>query len=74
MNKVKKNRNGIDSLNFEQALERLTQLVGKLESGQLQLEESVAAFEEGVKLSRRCETLLEHAEQRLQILTDQSNE
>jgi len=74
VNKVKKNRNGIDSLNFEQALERLTQLVGKLESGQLQLEESVAAFEEGVKLSRRCETLLEHAEQRLQILTDQSNE
>ncbi len=74
VNKVKKNENGIDSLNFEQALERLTQLVGKLESGQLQLEESVAAFEEGVKLSRRCEALLEHAEQRLQVLTDQNND
>ncbi|MFQ5356349.1 MAG: exodeoxyribonuclease VII small subunit [Mariprofundaceae bacterium] len=74
MNKAKKNENGIDALNFEQALDRLNQLVAKLESGQLQLEESVAAFEEGVKLSRRCETLLEHAEQRLQVLTDQSND
>jgi len=62
---------GIDNLNFEQALEQLTQLVERLESGQLPLEESVAAFETGVKLSRRCEALLDQAEQRLQILSDQ---
>ncbi len=58
----------IESLNFEQALERLTKLVEKLESGRLPLEESVAAFEEGVKLTRRCEALLDSAEQRLQVL------
>jgi len=55
-------------LSFEQALKRLNALVEKLESGQLPLEESVAAFEEGVKLTRRCETLLDSAEQRLQVL------
>lgn len=64
----------IDQLSFEEALQRLTQLVEKLESGKLQLEESVAAFEEGVKLSRRCEALLDKAEQRLQILSDQESE
>lgn len=55
-------------LSFEQALEQMTQLVEKLESGELPLEESVAAFEQGVQLSRRCESLLDEADQRLQIL------
>ncbi|NWF38884.1 exodeoxyribonuclease VII small subunit [Mariprofundus sp. NF] len=57
-----------DELSFEQALEQMTSLVAKLESGELPLEESVAAFEQGVKLSRRCESLLDKAEQRLQVL------
>lgn len=64
----------IEKLSFEQALEQLTELVSKLESGQLPLEESVTAFESGVQLSRRCETLLDHAEQRLQILNDQDSD
>jgi len=64
----------INALSFEQALDQLTQLVEKLESGQLSLEDSVAAFEAGVKLSRRCEALLDSAEQRLQILNDDAAE
>ena len=56
------------NLSFEQALEQMTRLVEKLETGELPLEESVAAFEQGVKLSRRCEALLDQAEQRLQVL------
>ncbi len=60
----------IDKLSFEQALEHLTGLVERLESGELPLEESVAAFEQGVKLSRRCESLLDQAEQRLQVLNN----
>jgi len=63
----------IDKLSFEEALARLTELVEKLESGQLPLEESVAAFEEGVKLSRRCESLLDGAEQRLQVLGEEQD-
>ncbi|MDQ6995900.1 MAG: exodeoxyribonuclease VII small subunit [Mariprofundus sp.] len=58
----------VTALSFEQALAGLTGLVEKLESGELPLEESVAAFEQGVKLSRRCEALLDHADQRLRVL------
>ncbi len=64
----------INALSFEQALAQLTQLVEKLESGQLSLEDSVTAFETGVRLSRRCEALLDTAEQRLQILNDAAAE
>ncbi|MDQ6983038.1 MAG: exodeoxyribonuclease VII small subunit [Mariprofundus sp.] len=62
----------VKTLTFEQALAGLTELVEKLESGELPLEESVAAFEQGVKLSRRCESMLDKADQRLQILGDKT--
>lgn len=58
----------IESLSFEAALAELSKLVEQLESGEMSLEDSVASFEKGVKLSRRCEALLDGAEQRLQIL------
>lgn len=61
-------------LGFEQALKRLNTLVEQLESGRLPLEESVAAFEEGVRLTRRCEALLDSADQRLQILNKEGND
>ncbi|RMH61881.1 MAG: exodeoxyribonuclease VII small subunit [Zetaproteobacteria bacterium] len=64
------NSKHIDAMTFEQALQRLTQLVQKLESGQLPLAESVAAFEEGVLLTRHCEKLLDDAEQTLHKLGD----
>jgi len=74
VSKANQTAQNIDNLSFEEALKQLTELVGKLESGQLPLEESVAAFESGVQLSRRCEALLDHAEQRLQTLNGQDGE
>jgi len=71
--KAKSSGNKTDILSFEQALARLSTLVEKLESGKLPLEESVAAFEEGVKLTRRCEALLGSAEQRLQVLGEEES-
>ncbi len=62
------NQDKQQDLSFEQALDGLTTMVEKLESGKLSLEDSVKAFEEGVKLSRQCEKLLDDAEQRLQVL------
>jgi len=53
---------------FETALERLEEIVDRLESGELPLEEALAAFEEGVGLSRRCASQLEAAEQRIEAL------
>jgi len=63
-----KDHDAIESLSFEGALTELTGLVEQLESGEMSLEDSVSSFEKGVKLARRCESLLDGAEQRLQIL------
>jgi len=53
---------------FESALERLEAIVDRLESGELPLEQALAAFEEGVTLSRRCTGELEAAERRIELL------
>ena len=54
---------------FDQLLARLRQVVERLEAGSLGLEQSLAAFEEGVKLSRRGAEILDRAEQRVEVLT-----
>ena len=56
-------------LSFEQALERLEQIAERLEAGDLELEASLAAFEEGVGLARRCAEQLREAERRIEVLT-----
>lgn len=53
---------------FEESLTELEQLVGKLERGDLSLEESLQAFERGVHLTRTCQKTLAEAEQKVQIL------
>ncbi|MEN8162176.1 MAG: exodeoxyribonuclease VII small subunit [Myxococcota bacterium] len=55
-------------LSFESALARLEAIVTELESGDLALERALAAFEEGVALSRRCASQLEDAERRIERL------
>lgn len=56
------------NMDFEKKLDRLENLVNKMESGELTLEESLKAFEEGVKLSRECQTELNQAELRVKKL------
>lgn len=58
----------IEPKSFEDALERLQVLVEKLEAGDVSLEESVAAFEEGQKLSVYCQHKLKGAEASLKKL------
>ncbi len=53
---------------FEAALEQLQATVKRLESGELSLEHSLKAFEEGVRLTRVCQDHLAAAEQRVEIL------
>lgn len=59
------------NFNFEASLEELNQLVKKMESGDLPLEDSLKCFENGVKLIRDCQKALTKAEQKVQILTKQ---
>jgi exodeoxyribonuclease VII small subunit len=55
--------------NFEAALDELEQLVRRMEAGEMSLEESLAAFERGVMLTRDCQKALKAAELRVQLLT-----
>jgi len=58
----------MSSEKFEKSLERLEGIVKKLESGELDLETSLKAFEEGVKLAQTCEARLGEAEKRVEVL------
>lgn len=53
---------------FEDALSRLEEIVHKLEGGDLTLEDSLKAFEEGIKLSRLCSQKLEAAQKKIEAL------
>ncbi|MFI5371012.1 MAG: exodeoxyribonuclease VII small subunit [Candidatus Eisenbacteria bacterium] len=59
-----------DAPGFEQALERLETIVDELEGGELTLEESLARYEEGMRLSRRLTQQLDEAERRIERLVD----
>lgn len=58
---------------FEEALARLETLVRDLESGNVDLDASLAAFEEGISLVRFCTERLENAEQRVKVLLEGAN-
>ena len=55
---------------FEHSLDELEQLVEKMEHGEMSLEDSLAAYERGVGLYRRCQSALEQAELRVRLLSD----
>ncbi|WP_346837492.1 exodeoxyribonuclease VII small subunit [Microbulbifer sp. SAOS-129_SWC] len=57
---------------FEQALEELEQLVERLEAGELPLDEALADFERGVKLTRECQQKLATAEQKVKVLMEEN--
>ncbi len=58
-----------NTASFEESLQELEGLVRLLERGDAPLEEALQAFERGVALSRRCQSLLDQAEQRVQVLS-----
>ena len=59
-----------DKLDFEQGMDRLEQIVGELESGELSLEDSIARYEEGMKLQRQLTEVLNQAEKRIERLVE----
>ena len=60
----------VPEIDFEATLKELENLVKQMESGDLGLEESLAAFERGVKLTRKCQAALKNAELRVRVLTE----
>lgn len=64
-----------DLSRFEETLQELETLVRKLEQGELPLEESLKAFERGVRLTRECQQSLSAAEQRVeQVMENEQGE
>ena len=59
---------GKQKLTFEQALGRLEKIVEQIESGEIGLEQSIAKYEEGIKLIQQCRTILDAAEKKIQLL------
>jgi exodeoxyribonuclease VII small subunit len=58
----------VEALTFEQALEELDQLVRRMESGQLGLDDSIAAYQRGAQLARYCQARLAAAEEQIKVL------
>ena len=63
-----------DKIDFEASMGKLEQLIEQMEEGELSLEESLQAFEQGVKLTRACQAALQEAEQKVQLLMEQNGE
>ena len=59
-----------EKMKFEEAMLALEDIVRKLDSGNLSLDESLKAFEEAIALVKLCNSKLENAEQQVKILTE----
>ena len=62
-----------EKFNFNKGLLKLEDIINKMESGDLSLEESLKYFEEGVKIHRQCHTALSDAEHRISVLSESDN-
>ena len=60
--------------NFEESMKKLEGIVTELENGNLNLDESVKRFEEGMKIAKQCNTILEKAEKKITILLEKDGE
>ena len=59
----------LENMSFEQALRELEDIVAKLETGEGELETSIAAYERGVKLKKYCEKRLQEAQAKIEKIT-----
>lgn len=59
---------------FEELMQSLESIVQELEKGDLNLDDSVAKFEEGMKISKECNQILESSEKRISILLENDGE
>lgn len=63
-----------ENISFESAMEEIELIAKSLEKGDLNLDESVKQFEKGIKLSKKCNEILENAEKRISILIQDGEE
>lgn len=61
-------------MNFEESMKKLETIVTELENGNLNLDESVKKFEEGMKIAKQCNNILEETEKKITILLENDGE
>jgi len=61
-------------LGFEEAIKELTSIVGKIEQGQIPLQDSLEQYEKGMALIKQCRTILQKAEERIEKITKEEVE
>ena len=64
----------MENMSFEESMEKLEEIASELETGKLNLEESLVKFEEGMKLSKKCNEIIENAEKKISILLEKDGE
>jgi len=62
----KRQKDDISELSFEEAIKKLTDIVGKIEQGQIPLQDSLQQYERGMALIKHCRTILKKAEERIE--------
>jgi exodeoxyribonuclease VII small subunit len=65
----KKQNTSIEKMNFEDAIRDLTNIVGKIEQGQIPLQESIEQYEKGMTLIKHCRSILLKAEKRIEKIS-----
>ncbi|MEP3920619.1 exodeoxyribonuclease VII small subunit [Ascidiaceihabitans sp.] len=63
----------VNEMSFEQAMAELEQVLGQLERGDVALDDSIALYERGALLKKRCETKLKEAEEKVAAITTDSD-
>ena len=64
----------MDDMKFEEIMKKLEDIADELENGNLNLEESVEKFEEGMKLSKKCSQIIENAEKKITMLLEKDGQ
>jgi exodeoxyribonuclease VII small subunit len=59
----------IEKLSFEQAIKELTGIVGRIEQGEIPLQDSLEQYEKGMALIKHCRTILQKAEKRIEKIS-----
>ena len=64
-------KNDIGKLSFEEAIKELTSIVGKIEQGEISLQDSLQQYERGMSLIKQCRTILQQAEKRIEQISQE---
>ena len=67
-------KNDVSKLTFEQAIKELTGIVGKIEQGDIALQDSLQQYEKGMAMIKHCRKILQEAEKRIEKIAEDQGE